>query len=157
MRITYFVTVTLFCCFALSGCTKSQSPTPAPKAIVSNTVTVSIEEFESLKNSVASLERQVMGFRDYLETDPKYLLHTLDHDLDAVERDEEPIGSFTDWFVPNAYTAMKVGAATAEVQARFERAIALAEQGKYISAYMANLMNTGGPEAVRNYAGVYPR
>ena len=87
-----------------------------------------------------------------LEVSPRYWLQLMDNDIEAVSRGNEPSGSFTDVFVPNAGEALKLGATRREVNVRIERAVGLAKKGKYISLGMKRMMDEGGPVAVREYA-----
>ena len=84
-------------------------------------------------------------------TNPQVYLKRMDADLDAVERGENPMGSFSDWFAINAGHAFANGASKKEIDARTERLISLAKQGKFLSSYLERLMNDGGAKAVRDY------
>jgi predicted nucleic-acid-binding protein len=122
------------------GCADKQTPAPV---VTSEIVTVS---------EVAYLNEELRELREYLENDPKFLLHLMDRDLDAVEHGRDARGSFSDYFVPNMAQALKAGASKKDVEDRLNRAIALAERELYLSSFIAQLMNEGGPDAVRSYA-----
>ena len=130
------------------GCADKQTPAPPVKS----DIMVTQEEHECLKSEVACLNEELRELREYLENDPKFLLHLMDRDLDAVEQGRDARGSFSDYFVPNMAKAMEAGASKKDVEARLNRAIALAEKKLYLSSFIAQLMNEGGPEAVRSYA-----
>lgn len=133
------------------GCADKQTPTPATSDVATVT-TVTQEEHEQLKSEVAYLNEELRELREYLENDPQFLLHLMDRDMDAVENGRNARGSFSDYFVPNMAQAMKAGASKKDVEARLNRAIALAERELYLSSFIAQLMEEGGPDAVRSYA-----
>lgn len=106
-----------------------------------------------LRSEVDYLARvlsQLEGWADH----PRgaYSLYLLDHDLELVERGEEPRGSYSDFFVPNMSTALEAGATKEEVGARLERLISLAEAGKPTSSFVRSMMDDEGPAGVRAYA-----
>ncbi|MBI2003805.1 MAG: hypothetical protein HYS78_02420 [Parcubacteria group bacterium] len=138
-------------CLAV-GCTDSQMPTETPV-----TTLVTTEQHEYLEARVDSLSRELRELREYLEDDPNFLLRVMDRDLDAAERGEEPRGSFSDYFVPNAAKALEAGATREDVNARIDRVIVLAEKGRYLSSFVSQLMKEGGPTAVRSYADEWIR
>jgi hypothetical protein len=85
------------------------------------------------------------------------ILTAMDHDLDATAEGKNTCGSFTDYFVPNAADALRAGATKEQINARIQRAVALAEKGKFISSYERELFSDGGAQAVREYAqSVFP-
>lgn len=144
----------LVCLFAV-GCTNNQTPAPASSAEVA-TVTKD-QDVDRLKAQVASINEELNELREYLENDSRFLLHLMDRDLDAAEQGRETRGSFSDYFVPNAAKALKAGASRKDVTARFDRVVALAEKGIYLSSFVAQLMKEGGPTAVRSYADEWVR
>lgn len=143
----------LVCLFAV-GCTNNQTPAPASSAEI---ITVTQEEHDRLKAQITSLNEELNEFREYLENDPRFLLHLMDRDLDAAEREQETRGSFSDYFVPNAAKALRAGASKKDITARFDRVVALAEKEIYLSSFVAQLMKEGGPTAVRSYADEWIR
>ncbi len=83
---------------------------------------------------------------------PQAILKAMDHDLDAIEKGGNACGSFSDYFIPNASDAIRAGASRKAVNARIERAVALAAKGKFLSSYEAEIVRRDGPRAVREYA-----
>lgn len=141
----------------IAGCTNNQTPASGTGTEAPKTTVVTIEQHEDLKAQVDDLTGDLRMLEDYLDSDPKFLLRMMDRDLDAVERGENPRGSFSDRFVPIAAEALATGAAKKDVTARIDRVIALAEKEIYLSGFVAQLMKEGGPAAVRSYADEWIR
>lgn len=132
--------------FLLLGVNGSESVPQVTTAAATETT------WESMR--IASLEEEVAALRAdlaRLETDPRFLLLEMDFDLDAIEKGEEPRGSFTDYFVVNAGRALEMGASRQEIEARVDRLIALADKGIYLSTFVERLVKEGGTNAVRQY------
>ena len=137
-------------CLLVAGCSTNYSGIDNTK--VRRTTVVTTKQYEYLKAQLDDLARDLYEFENYLERDPKFLLYVMDHDLDAVERGGKPRGSFSDYFVPNMAKALAAGVAKKDVMARLDRVVALAEKKIYLSRFVAQLMEDGGPTAVRSYA-----
>lgn len=120
----------------VAGCVDKQTP-----------ASVTQEEHDRLKQEVTSLNEELRDLRD-----PRFLLHLVDRELDAVENGRNARGSFSDYFVPNAAKALEAGATKRDIEIRIDRVIALAEKDIYLSSLVAKLMDEGGPEAVHSYA-----
>jgi hypothetical protein len=134
----------------LVGCgVENQTSTPA------STQTGVVDEESPiigvLTLKITSMEQELDLLRQYTANDPEYFLFLMDQDLDAVEQGGAVVGSFSDYFVPNAAKAFAAGAAPKAVDDRINRVITLAEQGIYLSSHMKTLMDQGGPGAVRSY------
>jgi hypothetical protein len=136
----------LVCLVAAVGCTNNRTPTPT------EVVTVTQEEHNRLKSEVASLNEKLKELREYLGKDPEFFLYLMDCDLNAIERGQEARGSFSDYFVPNAARALEAGASRKDIATRLDKVVTLAEKGIYLSSYVAELMEKGGPSAVHSYA-----
>jgi hypothetical protein len=136
----------LVCLVAAVGCTNNRTPTPMEVA------TVTQEEHNRLKSQVASLNEELEELREYLGKDPEFFLYLMDYDLNAIERGQEARGSFSDYFVPNAARALKAGASRKDITTRLDRVVTLAEKEIYLSSFVTELMENGGPSAVHSYA-----
>jgi hypothetical protein len=69
----------------------------------------------------------------YLGEYPEFLLLVLDKELEAVEADKAPHGSFSDYFVPIVRTAQLAGVSQVEIDKRLDRVVRLVKQGKPLS------------------------
>ena len=105
-----------------------------------------------LRSEVDYLARDLEQVQAWADREGAYSLYLLDNDLDRVEKGEHPRGSFSDFFILNMGSALSAGVPEAEVEARLERLIALAEGGKSFSTYVSLLLAEGGADAVRAYA-----
>ncbi len=141
--------INLVCLVVLVGCASNQAPASDSSAKVA---TVTQEDYNLLKEQVVSINEELGELREYLDSDPKFLLHLMDRDLDAAEQGRKTRGSFSDYFVPNAAKALRAGASRKDITTRFDRVVALAEKEIYLSSFVAQLMKEGGPAAVRSYA-----
>jgi outer membrane murein-binding lipoprotein Lpp len=151
-RTVLLVVVVFALCLAL-GCSHQQAPAPTTSTAATLATKTDVNnDIVYLKADVNELKSEVTELREYLENDPRFLLRAMDRDLDSVESGREPRGSFSDYFVPNAAKALRAGASKKEVTSRIDRVIALAEKKVYLSSYVRELMETGGPAAVRSYA-----
>ena len=109
------------------------------------------EELEKMRVIQVPVLREPKYTDPFLTKDPAVYLGRMDQDLDDVERGENPVGSFSDWFAINAAEAAKNGASKKEIDARVERLIRLAKEGKPLSTFVITLMDDGGPAAIREY------
>ncbi len=123
---------------------------PPPSQSVEETYASTVE-FEGLKRDVSNLYDRISELEKEIETNPDFFIRRMDRDLDLLEKGQNPHGSFSDYFVPNAMAALKAGAAKKEVLTRLERVVALAEKKVYLSSYVGQLVREGGIEAVRSY------
>lgn len=96
--------------------------------------------------------RQDLAARVFDSDDHRFVLRVMDAELDAVEVDQSPSGSFTDYFVPMMAKAIEAGASRGEVSQRLERLIDLAHDEKYFSGWVQGAMEEGGARAIRSYA-----
>jgi hypothetical protein len=121
-------------------------------------VTISKAQYDSLcyeAGRVEGLEDRIENQENFianLKKSPEFYLIIADAELNAAENGNQTFGSFTDFFVPILYDGYtRGGVPKEEIKKRIDRAIELAQKGKFISSYQADLYNAGGEEAIHQY------
>lgn len=131
----------------LAACSPTSSPTTTASKAKHQTLTTPPAEVPQLATPGAPEEptycTATRNSKDYLKL--------LDIDLNALKQGNDPCGSFTDWFVINLWEGNKAGIPKAELNARVERLIKLAEQGKFLSSYERALYEEKKAAGIREY------
>jgi len=130
------------------------------QTITEEVVRISQQEYDSLIDQGQRL-KNLKEYNEWLEKyisnlkkNPSFFLLVLDSELSAIEKSQDPYGSFSDYFVPTIHEALDAGVSRIEIQKRINKLVQLANKGYFISSYEEELFKEGGAKAIVQAIGL---